>query len=196
MAVSVTEVPLANDWLQVPEAQLIPEGFETTSPLPPTVTCSDSIWTEAAKLAETLSIVFTEMEQDGLEPEHAPLHPTKTCPAAGEAVSVNGVPTGNGWVQEDGPEQSMPAGLEVTAPEPPIVTTTVSSWIVGGGVGLVPPGPPDWGVAVDPEESPPPISGKIPPPQPANTPARPQTTAKRPNTITIFVLQLHNYVRH
>jgi len=121
---NVTAVPLAYDWLHVPGlVQLMPAGFEVTEPAPPTVTCSGSICTAGAKLAETFSVALATITHVGVLPEHTPPHPTNVCPDAGAALRVTVVPSGNGWLQLFGPTQFSPVGLEVTVPEPPIVST-------------------------------------------------------------------------
>src|SRR2546422_899035 len=123
-AVSVTRVPLANVWLHpVEPEQLIPAGLEVTVPLPPTATCSESFCAAAAKLAPTLWGAFIVTVQVEALPEQAPVHPTKVLPDAGAALRVTVVPSGNGWLQLFGPTQFSPVGLEVTVPEPPIVST-------------------------------------------------------------------------
>ena len=48
-------------------------------------------------------------------PTHPPAQLTKTLPAAGAAVSVSG--SGLNWAEQV-PPQLMPAGLDVTVPEP------------------------------------------------------------------------------
>jgi len=122
-AVSVTRVPLANVWLHPLEpAQLMPAGLEVTVPLPPTVTCSVSFCTTAAKLAPTLSAAFIVTVQVGALPEHAPVQPTKVLPDAGAADSVTTVPRGYEWLHVLEPVQLMPGGFEVTEPAPPTVT--------------------------------------------------------------------------
>ncbi len=80
-------------------------------------------------------MLFTAITQVGVLPEQAPLQPTNAWPDAASAVSVTIVPCVNGWLQLPGPTQSSPAGLDVTVPEPPTVTTTVSACVVGGEVG-------------------------------------------------------------
>lgn len=125
IAVSVTPVPLANVWLHpVEPAQLIPAGLEVTVPLPPTVTCSESFCTAAAKVAPTLCGAFIGPEQVGALPakEHAPVQPTKVLPEAAAAVTVTTVPYRYEWLHVAEPTQSMPAGFEVTVPAPPTVT--------------------------------------------------------------------------
>jgi hypothetical protein len=127
-AVRVTAVPFAYDWLQVPApAQSMPAGFEVTDPAPPTVTCSASICTAGAKLAATLCVVLIASTQLDAPPEHAPLHPRNAWPDAGAAFSVTIVPCVNACVQLLGPTQSSPVGLDVTVPEPPTATATVSA---------------------------------------------------------------------
>jgi hypothetical protein len=122
-AVSVTRVPLANVWLHpVEPAQLIPAGLEVTVPLPPTVTCSESFCTAAAKLAPTLWAEFIVTVQVEALPEHEPVHPTKVLPDAGAADKVTAVPLAYDWLHVLEPAQSMPAGFEVTEPAPPTVT--------------------------------------------------------------------------
>jgi len=122
-AVSVTRVPLANVWLHPLEpAQLMPAGLEVTVPLPPTVTCSVSFCTTAAKLAPTLSAAFIVTVQVGALPEHAPVQPTKVLPDAGAADNVTAVPLAYDWLHVLEPVQLMPTGFEVTEPPPPTVT--------------------------------------------------------------------------
>jgi hypothetical protein len=122
-AVSVTLVPLANVWLHPLEPeQLIPAGLEVTAPLPPTVTCSESFCTAAAKLAPTLWAAFIVTLQVETLPEHEPDQPTKVLPDAGTADNATVVPLANDWLQVPGLAQSMPAGFEVTEPAPPTVT--------------------------------------------------------------------------
>jgi len=77
-----------------------------------------------AKLAETFWVALATITHVAAVPEHAPLHPTNVCPDAGAALRVTVVPSGNGWLQLVGPTQASPIGLDVTVPEPPMVTTT------------------------------------------------------------------------
>lgn len=62
-------------------------------------------------------------------PEQAPVQPTKVLPEAAAAVRVTVVPLAKDCVQLPAPEQLIPAGLEVTAPAPPIVTCSGSIWM-------------------------------------------------------------------
>src|SRR5258706_13977156 len=92
-AVSVTRVPLANVWLHpVEPAQLIPAGLEVTLPPPPTVTCSESFCTAAAKVAPTLWGAFIVTVQVEALPDQAPVHPTKILRDAGVAENVPAEP--------------------------------------------------------------------------------------------------------
>jgi hypothetical protein len=123
VAVSVTRAPLTKVWPHPLEpAQLIPAGFEVTVPLPPTVTCSESFCTTAAKLAPTLWGAFMGPVQVKALPEHAPVHPTKVLPGAGTADNVTTVPLAYDWLHVPAPVQLMPGGFEVTEPAPPTVT--------------------------------------------------------------------------
>ena len=56
-------------------------------------------------------------------PEHPPDQPAKTLPDAGVAVSVTAVP--NGKLAEHVDPQLIPAGVDVTVPEPVPVRDTV-----------------------------------------------------------------------
>jgi hypothetical protein len=129
VAVSVTVVPLAKDWLQpvTPPLQLIPAGLEVTAPVPPTVTCSESVGTMVAKVAPTLWAAVKLIVQLIALPEQAPVHPENVFPDAGVAVKVTVVPALNDWLQPvEPPLQLIPAGLEVTVPEPPTDTCSES----------------------------------------------------------------------
>jgi phage tail protein X len=122
-------VPPAKDWLHpAPPLQLMPAGLELTVPDPPTVTCSESVCTVVAKDAPTLAAAVSVIVQLPALPEHAPVQPTNVLPEVGDAVKVTLVPLSNDWVQLPAvPEQLIPAGLEVTVPEPPTVTCSDSS---------------------------------------------------------------------
>jgi hypothetical protein len=130
VAVSVTVVPLVNDWLHpvLPLAvQLIPAGLEVIVPLPPSATCSAKYWTAAAKLAPTLRLEEDKVTvQEAALPEQAPLQPEKVNPLAAAAFSVTVVPLTNVWLHPAELVQLMPAGLEVTLPVPLSVTCSVS----------------------------------------------------------------------
>jgi len=62
--------------------------------------------------------------------EHGPIQPSKLVPAAGLADNMTGVPRGSCMVQAA--PQSMPAGDDVTLPEPDPVFLTLSVHHIGG----------------------------------------------------------------
>jgi hypothetical protein len=86
--------------------------------------------------APTFSVELTVITQLWALPEQAPVQPTNVSPGDGVALSVTVLPDGNDWAHPLFPVQLIPAGLEVTLPAPPTVTTTVSATVVGGGVGV------------------------------------------------------------
>ena len=73
--------------------------------------------------AVTFRAALIDTVQVGAVPEQAPLHPLKAWPVAGAAVIVTLVPWLN--TSEQSLPQLMPAGAELTAPDP--VTDTVSA---------------------------------------------------------------------
>ena len=86
------------------------------------------------KLAPTSSVALTVITQVSAVPEQAPVQPSNVSPDDGAALSVTVLPSGNDLEHPLDPLQSIPAGLEVTLPLPPTVTTTVSALAVGGAV--------------------------------------------------------------
>ena len=60
-------------------------------------------------------------------PEQAPDHPEKTEPLAGVAVSVTLDPVAYAWEHVE--PQLMPAGLELTVPDPLPEVATVKVWV-------------------------------------------------------------------
>lgn len=76
----------------------------------------------AANVAPTFWAEDTWIVQLVALPEQASAQPTNVLPDAGAAVKVTVVPLANDAVHVPAPEQLMPAGLELTAPAPPIVT--------------------------------------------------------------------------
>lgn len=118
-ALSVTCVPLSNIALQeLP--QLIPAGLLVTvpPPLPARLTVSTGA-TATAKFAVNVWLLSKVMTQAPV-PVQIPLHPMKTEPAAGVAVSVILDPEGKSALQVF--PQLMPEGMLVTVPEPLPVT--------------------------------------------------------------------------
>ncbi len=60
-------------------------------------------------------------------PEQAPVHPTKTEPASGVAERLTALPAVT-FVEQEAP-QAMPAGVDVTVPEPVPDLVTVTGWV-------------------------------------------------------------------
>jgi hypothetical protein len=75
-------------------------------------------------------VIVTEQEP---APEHAPPHPANLEPLLAAAERVTVVPSAN--VASQFPPQSMPAGCDVTRPEPLPPRVTVSLWLAVGGGG-------------------------------------------------------------
>src|ERR1700742_3769606 len=81
----------------------------------------------AVKVAVTaVSAVMVGLQ--AAEPEQAPLQ-VSVAPLAGAAASATAVPSSN--FAEQVPGQLMPAGVEVTVPEPATVTVSVC-WVATG----------------------------------------------------------------
>jgi hypothetical protein len=74
--------------------------------------------------------LFIGTAQVGAEPEQAPVQPENVLPAAGVAVSVTRAPLVNDWLHPALLLQLIPAGLELTVPEPPTVTCRESVWTI------------------------------------------------------------------
>jgi hypothetical protein len=100
---------------------MLPGLLVTVPPLPVTVTLNVR---RTPKEAVTLCAEFTFKEQLAV-PLHAPLQPEKKDVAPGVAVSVTAVPLAN-WAEHVPVVQLMPAGEEVTVPEPAPAMVTVS----------------------------------------------------------------------
>lgn len=117
VAVRVTLVPVANDATHaVP--QVMPDGVETTVPGPERVTVTVGV---NVALTETFAVIVTVHDVE--MPEHPPLQPAKTQPAAGVAVSTTAVSLVN--VAAHWAPHAMPEGLEATEPPPDLVTASV-----------------------------------------------------------------------
>ena len=122
VAVSVTRVPDENELLQA-APQKIASGDEVTVPLPAPARFTVSVYVTSVNVAVTFlaaSIVTTQAPV----PVHAPLQPANDELASGVALSVTSVPSAKPAAQA-GP-QEMPAGEEVTVPEPVPARATVS----------------------------------------------------------------------
>jgi len=127
VAVSVTTVPNAKSFEHV-TPQLIPTGVEDTEPVPvPSVATSSVLFgtlrvnwavTEVAAVIDTTHVPV---------PEHPPPdQPVNVEPVEGVAVRVTEVPKVK--VVEHVAPQVIPAGLELTEPEPVPVVATVRVW--------------------------------------------------------------------
>jgi hypothetical protein len=129
VAVSVTSVPGVKLDAHV-VGQLIPAGFDATVPVPaPAVaTLSANTGTRELKLAVTLRAALIVTVQVSEMPLHAPLHPPKVLPPLGAALSVTTVPSSY-VAAHDVAGHTMPAGLDVTPPEPEPAVDTLS-WCV------------------------------------------------------------------
>lgn len=125
-AANVTAVPSGKVVAQV-APQVMPEGVEVIAPVPlPNVltvsTCAVPLL--SVKMALTFVAAVTKTVQAPV-PEHAPPQPPKVDPLEAAAVSVTWVPWS--YEAEQVAPQSMPAGVEVTAPAPLPVLLTVST---------------------------------------------------------------------
>src|SRR5436309_2609295 len=124
VAVSVTDVPLANDALQV-APQLIPTGLLVTVPPPLPVLVTVRVY-NCVKLAFTACAALIVTTQVPVPLHPAPLQPVNTEPLTGAAVKVTDVPLANEALHVT--PQSMPAGLLVTVPLPLPVFVTVRAY--------------------------------------------------------------------
>ena len=118
VAVRVMLAPLTKLALHEAAGQLIPAGLEVTSPVPLTVTVRGYGPTPPVKFAVTLWLPSIETVQIGFVPApvHAPPQPVNE-PVAGMAVRLILAPLTKLALHEAA-EQLIPAGLEVTRPEP------------------------------------------------------------------------------
>lgn len=111
----MTRVPVAKFAAHV-EPQEITAGLDVTVPVPVFRLVRVTVSVETAvKVAVTLFALVIERMQLPV-PVHAPDQPAKADPAAAAAVSVTDVPLVKD--AEHVLPQEMPAGLEVTVPEP------------------------------------------------------------------------------
>ena len=95
--------------------QLIPAGVEVTAPAPVPASATVSAYWLRVNVAVTLRAWFIGTEHAPL-PEHAPAQLVNVEPVAALAVSTTVVPSVKVAVQFA--PQLMPAGTEVTVPEP------------------------------------------------------------------------------
>lgn len=102
-------------------AQSMPGGLELTVPEPVEVTESERLCSE--KVAVTF-LAAVNVTRHVPVPEQSPPQPVKNEPFAGLAVSVTCVPLAK--FTEQAAPQSIPAGDEVTVPDPAPDLVTVS----------------------------------------------------------------------
>ena len=128
VAVSVTELPVGNEALQV-FPQLIPAGLLVTVPAPPPALVTVRVEGTALNVAVTdlLALIATTHAPVPLHP--LPLHPPKVDPDAGAAVNVTVVPDAKGKLHVV--PQSIPAGLLVTVPIPTPFLVTARVNVLG-----------------------------------------------------------------
>ncbi len=124
VGVSATFAPLVNVSLQMP-GQLIIPGLDVTVPVPlgAMVMFSVRMASNEAVQPTAADIVTTPSAQSA-----SPVQPAKVDVAFGVAVSVTDVPTEYDSLQSPG--QLIPAGLEVTVPDP--VPEIVTASVFGG----------------------------------------------------------------
>jgi|SRR5689334_1675093 len=131
VAVSVTELPVGNEALQV-FPQLMPAGLLVTVPVPPPTLVTVRVEGTALNVAVTdlLALIATTQVPVPLHP--LPLQPAKVDPDAGAAVNVTVVPDEKGKLHVV--PQSIPAGLLVTVPIPTPALVTVRVKVLAGAV--------------------------------------------------------------
>src|SRR5688572_4896869 len=116
----------------------MPAGLDVTAPLPLPVSVTINGCVTGLKVAVTARAALIITTQEPV-PVHAPLHPAKVEPALGAAVRLTTVPKSKPAPQV-GP-QLIPAGTDVTVPEPAPERVTVSGrvWIENAAVTLFAP---------------------------------------------------------
>src|SRR5262245_27791616 len=132
-AVSVTELPVGNEALQV-FPQLMPPGLLVTVPVPPPAFVTVRVEGTALNVAVTdlFALITTTHVAVPLHP--LPLQPPKVDPVAAVAVKVTVVPDTKGKLHVA--PQTIPAGLLVTVPTPAPAGVTVRVNVFGGAVKL------------------------------------------------------------
>jgi len=128
---SVIGVPFVKFAVQVP-GQLIPAGALVIVP-PPVgvmVTVTEFVAT-GAKVAVTDTGELPIVSPQPPEPPQTPPQPTKVLPIAGVSVSTMGVPFVK--LAEHIGVQAIPAGLDVTDPEPVMETVKIPEDVPGAG---------------------------------------------------------------
>src|SRR5262245_41185767 len=132
-AVSVTELPVGNEALQV-FPQLMPPGLLVTVPVPPPAFVTVRVEGTALNVAVTdlFALITTTHVAVPLHP--LPPQPPKVDPVAAVAVKVTVVPATKGKLHVA--PQTIPAGLLVTVPIPAPAGVTVRVNVFTGAVKL------------------------------------------------------------
>ena len=116
--------------------QLMPPTLDVTVPAP--VPEPGALAVRVQELGENPAVTDRAAVIDNVQvvavPEHEPLHPVNTDPAAGVAVSVTEVPLSR--VAEQAAPQSMPPTLDVTVPAPEPAFATESARVAGTKVAV------------------------------------------------------------
>ena len=149
--VSVTIVRSLKSAAHVPELQLMPAGDDVTVPVPAIVTLSVRVGTKfAATVVDALSVTV----QSAVPEQPPPVQPVNAEPASAAAWSttIESVSKSAAHV----PPQLMPAGVDVTVPEPVPVFVIVSV-LRSTNVAVIVTGPFIVGVHVPVPEQPPPL---------------------------------------
>ena len=158
-AVNVTVVPLSYDSEQsVP--QLMPAGADVTKPAPAPALPTARTNRCTVNVAVTDRAAFIATVQTSPETASHPVHPAKVDEPATAAVSLTEVPVGYG--SEQSAPQLMPAGADVTVPEP-VPSLFTDSMKVDGSNRAVTDAAADIVTAHEP------VPVQPPPVQPANT---------------------------
>ena len=123
VGVSTTFAPLVNVSLQIPGQLMVP-GFDVTVPVPPDIRMVRVRTASNVAVQPTAADIVTVP----LAQSASPVQPAKVDVASGVAVSVTDVPTEYGSLQSPG--HVIPAGLEVTVPDP--VPAIVTASVFGG----------------------------------------------------------------
>jgi hypothetical protein len=122
VAVKVTDVPLANEALQV-APQVMPDGLLVTVPLPFPADVTVKVYI-CVKLALTACAALIVTTQVPVPLHPAPLQPVNVEPLNAVAVKVTDVPLANEALQVV--PQVIPVGLLVTVPSPLPTFVTVN----------------------------------------------------------------------
>ena len=123
VGVSTTFAPLVNVSLQIPGQLMVP-GFDVTVPVPPDIRMVRVRTASNVAVQPTAADIVTVPSAQSA----SPVQPAKVDVASGVAVSVTDVPTEYGSLQSPG--HVIPAGLEVTVPDP--VPAIVTASVFGG----------------------------------------------------------------